>query len=71
MKLEALFQHPTALPTAPKVVDELISSFDKASVSTEQIAKKISADPVLSAKLLRRPRQPSGILYLVHRRTRK
>ncbi|WP_395406534.1 HDOD domain-containing protein [Pseudoduganella sp. UC29_106] len=53
MKLEALFQHPTALPTAPKVVDELISSFDKASVSTEEIAKKISADPVLSAKLLR------------------
>ncbi|AKU22125.1 MULTISPECIES: HDOD domain-containing protein [unclassified Massilia] len=53
MKLEALFQNPTALPTAPKVVDELISSFDKASVSTEDIAKKLSADPVLSAKLLR------------------
>jgi HD-like signal output (HDOD) protein len=53
MKLEALFQNPTALPTAPKVVDELISSFDKASVSTEEIAKKLSADPVLSAKLLR------------------
>jgi HD-like signal output (HDOD) protein len=53
MKLEALFQNPTALPTAPKVVEELISSFDKASVSTEEIAKKLSADPVLSAKLLR------------------
>jgi len=53
MKLDALFQNPTALPTAPKVVDELISSFDKASVSTEDIAKKLSADPVLSAKLLR------------------
>jgi HD-like signal output (HDOD) protein len=48
MKLEALFQNPTALPTAPKVVEELISSFDKASVSTEEIAKKLSADPVLS-----------------------
>jgi HD-like signal output (HDOD) protein len=53
MKLEALFQHPTALPTAPKVVDELISSFDKATVSTEEIARKIATDPVLSAKLLR------------------
>lgn len=53
MKLEALFQNPTALPTAPKVVEELISSFDKASVSTEEVAKKLSADPVLSAKLLR------------------
>jgi HD-like signal output (HDOD) protein len=53
MKLEALFQNPTALPTAPKVVEELISSFDKASVSTEEIAKKLSTDPVLSAKLLR------------------
>jgi HD-like signal output (HDOD) protein len=39
MKLDALFQNPTALPTAPKVVEELISSFDKASVSTEEIAK--------------------------------
>lgn len=53
MKLDALFQNPTALPTAPKVVEELISSFDKASVSTEDIAKKLSTDPVLSAKLLR------------------
>src|SRR3954463_9072629 len=53
MKLDVLFQNPTALPTAPKVVEELISSFDKASVSTEEIAKKLSTDPVLSAKLLR------------------
>ncbi len=53
MKLDALFQNPTALPTAPKVVEELISSFDKASVSTEEIAKKLATDPVLSAKLLR------------------
>ena len=53
MKLDALFQNPTALPTAPKAVEELISSFDKASVSTEEIAKKLATDPVLSAKLLR------------------
>lgn len=53
MKLEALFQNPTALPTAPKVVQELINSFNDANVSTEDIAKKVSTDPVLSAKLLR------------------
>ncbi|TWI65296.1 HD-like signal output (HDOD) protein [Pseudoduganella lurida] len=53
MTLQDLFDTPTALPTAPKVVDELIGSFDKASVSTEEIAKKVSQDPVLSAKLLR------------------
>lgn len=53
MKLEALFLHPTALPAAPKVVEELISSFDDAGVSTNDIARKISTDPVLSAKLLR------------------
>jgi HD-like signal output (HDOD) protein len=53
MKLEALFQNPTALPTAPKVVQELINSFNDPNVSTEDIAKKVSTDPVLSAKLLR------------------
>jgi HD-like signal output (HDOD) protein len=53
MTLEELFEQPTALPTAPKVVQELVASFDKASVSTEDIARKVSLDPVLSAKLLR------------------
>ncbi len=53
MKLDALFHNPHALPTAPKVVEELINSFNDAMVSTEEIAKKVSTDPVLSAKLLR------------------
>lgn len=53
MKLELLFQHPEALPTAPKVVQELISSFQNENVSTSDIAKKLALDPVLSAKLLR------------------
>jgi HD-like signal output (HDOD) protein len=53
MTLEALLQNPNALPTAPKVVDELISSFDDPDVAVEQIATKVSLDPVLSAKLLR------------------
>lgn len=53
MKLEALFQNPHALPTAPKVVAELIHSFNDASASTEDISAKVATDPVLSAKLLR------------------
>ncbi len=53
MTLETLLQNPNALPTAPKVVEELISSFDNVDVSVEEIARKLSLDPVLSAKLLR------------------
>lgn len=53
MKIEALFQQPNALPSAPKVVQELITSFNEENVSTDIIASKLAADPVLSAKLLR------------------
>lgn len=53
MTIEALFQHPNALPSAPKVVQDLIGSFNDEHVSAEEIAKKLAADPVLSAKLLR------------------
>jgi HD-like signal output (HDOD) protein len=53
MTLEELLQHPNALPTAPKVVEELIGSFEKPDVSLDEIARTLSLDPVLSAKLLR------------------
>jgi HD-like signal output (HDOD) protein len=53
MKLEALFDQPQALPSAPGVVQELINSFADEDVSTNEIARKIAADQVLSAKLLR------------------
>jgi HD-like signal output (HDOD) protein len=53
MKIEALFQQPNALPSVPKVVQELISSFNDEHVSMDTIASKLAADPVLSAKLLR------------------
>ncbi|MBX9902024.1 MAG: HDOD domain-containing protein [Burkholderiaceae bacterium] len=53
MKLEALFQQQNALPTIPKVVQEVIESFNNDKVSIEEIAKKLAADQVLSAKLLR------------------
>jgi HD-like signal output (HDOD) protein len=53
MNLDVLFQQPNALPTAPKVVQELINSFNDEHVSADEIARKLAADPVLSAKLLR------------------
>jgi HD-like signal output (HDOD) protein len=41
------------LPSIPKVVQEVIESFNNDSVSIEEIAKKLAADQVLSAKILR------------------
>jgi HD-like signal output (HDOD) protein len=53
MQLEALFKQPQALPAVPKIVHELIDSFNNEDVSIDEIAKKLAADPVLSARLLR------------------
>ena len=53
MTLEELLLHPNALPTVPKVVEELIASFEKPDVSLDEVARTLSLDPVLSAKLLR------------------
>ena len=53
MKLEALFQQPKALPTIPKVMQELITSFNDEEVAVARLVALISADQVLSANLLR------------------
>jgi HD-like signal output (HDOD) protein len=53
MTLDELFQNQHSLPSAPKVVEDLIGSFDDATVGVDEIAKKLANDPVLSAKLLR------------------
>jgi len=53
MQLEALFKQPQALPAIPKIAHELIDSFNNQDVSIDEIAKKLAADPVLSARLLR------------------
>jgi HD-like signal output (HDOD) protein len=53
MKIEALFLQPNALPSAPEIVHDLISSFNDEHISLNNVAHKLSADPVLSAKLLR------------------
>ena len=53
MNFEALFQQQAALPSIPKVVQEVIESFNNEDVSIEEISQKLSADQVLSAKILR------------------
>lgn len=53
MELKYLIDNAQKLPNIPRVVRELIESFSDENVNTEVIAKKISADQVLTAKLLR------------------
>lgn len=53
MKFEALFQQTQALPVIPKIVQELIQSFNDEDVPVDDIVRRISADQVLSARLLR------------------
>ena len=53
MNLSDLFDHGQNLPNIPKVVQELIETFNQADFDMDEIAKKISLDPVLTAKVLR------------------
>lgn len=53
MKLEAVFEQTHKLPTIPKVVQELIDSFNQDDVDIGQIARKIAMDQVITAKVLR------------------
>jgi len=53
MELNALFQNSQNLPTVPKVVHELIASFNKDDVNVDEIISRVRADQVLCAKLLR------------------
>lgn len=53
MELKNLLDQPYKLPTIPRVTQQLIESFSSENVSVSQIADQLSADPALSAKLLR------------------
>ena len=53
MELKSLIDQPHKLPTIPKIAQKLIESFSSDDVSSDEIARQIGADPVLSAKLLR------------------
>ena len=53
MELNYLIDNAQRLPNIPKVVRELMESFGDDDINTDVIVKKISADQVLTAKLLR------------------
>lgn len=53
MDLKNLIDNAQKLPNIPKVVQELIESFGDENINNEAIAKKIGADQVLTAKVLR------------------
>lgn len=53
MDLKTLIDQPGKLPTIPKVAQQLIASFSSEDVSVTEIASQLTADPALSAKLLR------------------
>ncbi len=53
MNLASLFEQTHNLPNIPKVVQELIDTFNQEDFDMDEIANKISLDPVLTAKVLR------------------
>ena len=53
MELKSLVDQPGKLPTVPKVVQQLMASFNAEDVSAQDIAQQIAADPALTAKVLR------------------
>lgn len=53
MELESLFKSLHALPSIPKVAQDLILQFDSPKTSLDSVAKNIEKDPVIAAKILR------------------
>ncbi|HEY9100885.1 HDOD domain-containing protein [Chitinimonas sp.] len=54
MTLEEIFDKAAGrLPMVPKVVQELLASFEKSETNVDQVVEQVSHDQVLSAKVLR------------------
>ncbi|MDO6527560.1 HDOD domain-containing protein [Motilimonas sp. 1_MG-2023] len=53
MDIQILFSKLDKLPTIPKVVQELIQTFNNDDADIVGVANKIALDPVISAKVLR------------------
>lgn len=53
MEIDALFKSLHALPSIPKVAQDLILQFDNPSSSVDAVARNIEKDPVIAAKILR------------------
>ena len=60
--LEELFNQTQCLPSIPKVVQELIGSFNDEDVSVDYLASRIACDQVLSARLLRMANSPGFLV---------
>lgn len=53
MSFNTLFTNATRLPSIPKIIQELIQSFDDPDADIDKISAKIAQEPVLTTKLLR------------------
>ncbi|WP_148716619.1 HDOD domain-containing protein [Chitinolyticbacter meiyuanensis] len=53
MRIDEVFEQTHKLPTVPRVVQELISSFGQEDINVSEIADRIALDQVITAKLLR------------------
>ena len=53
MDLHSLFDQLHSLPSIPKVAQDLILQFDNPNTSIDSVARNISLDPVIAAKVLR------------------
>lgn len=54
MNVSELFEQTSGkLPTVPKVVQELIASFQEQNINVDQITDKVAHDQVMSARVLR------------------
>ncbi|GAA5787363.1 histidine kinase [Chitiniphilus shinanonensis] len=53
MHLEDLFDQTHKLPTIPRIVQELLGTFSQSDINIGEVAKRISLDQVITAKVLR------------------
>lgn len=53
MKIDILLRQTPALPSVPRIVHELIQTMSDDGAPMQEVARKLAADPVLSAKILR------------------
>lgn len=53
MSATAILNHAGKLPTVPRVVHQLIASFNRDDTETREVSGLIESDPVISAKVLR------------------
>ena len=63
--MKQMIQSATNLPSIPKVVQELIASFNNQNISSMQISEILSNDQALTAKVMR---MANSVRYGGHRK---